>query len=166
MFVYFFFFQAEDGIRDATVTGVQTCALPIYLLRRELEAPCDLFEVRPLVHDGDSVQPARLRHRRSLGCEPLDGRAQRIVGCLVGIEMHGDAGVPRDSLAHVASLLQRGSKRDGPSVQGRVEPRAQLGQQRSVTQWVDSYSSRSWRRAGGGWRRHMRLDRKSTRLNS
>src|SRR5207245_8398885 len=26
-----FFFQAEDGIRDATVTGVQTCALPIFL---------------------------------------------------------------------------------------------------------------------------------------
>src|SRR5207245_8466032 len=25
-----FFFQAEDGIRDATVTGVQTCALPIF----------------------------------------------------------------------------------------------------------------------------------------
>src|SRR3989442_15961043 len=30
MFVFFFFFQAEDGIRDADVTGVQTCALPIY----------------------------------------------------------------------------------------------------------------------------------------
>ena len=28
-----FFFQAEDGIRDYDVTGVQTCALPIYLLR-------------------------------------------------------------------------------------------------------------------------------------
>src|SRR5256885_3519770 len=27
-----FFFQAEDGIRDYKVTGVQTCALPIYLL--------------------------------------------------------------------------------------------------------------------------------------
>src|SRR5437879_9333205 len=26
----FFFFQAEDGIRDTSVTGVQTCALPIY----------------------------------------------------------------------------------------------------------------------------------------
>ena len=26
----FFFFQAEDGIRDYKVTGVQTCALPIY----------------------------------------------------------------------------------------------------------------------------------------
>src|SRR2546430_7720979 len=28
-FAHFFFFQAEDGIRDLTVTGVQTCALPI-----------------------------------------------------------------------------------------------------------------------------------------
>src|SRR5207249_9714445 len=27
---YLFFFQAEDGIRDRNVTGVQTCALPIY----------------------------------------------------------------------------------------------------------------------------------------
>src|SRR2546421_6629507 len=27
--IYFFFFQAEDGIRDLIVTGVQTCALPI-----------------------------------------------------------------------------------------------------------------------------------------
>src|SRR6266853_3454917 len=27
---FFFFFQAEDGIRDLTVTGVQTCALPIW----------------------------------------------------------------------------------------------------------------------------------------
>src|SRR2546430_15826133 len=27
--MFFFFFQAEDGIRDLTVTGVQTCALPI-----------------------------------------------------------------------------------------------------------------------------------------
>src|SRR2546425_10252851 len=29
MYVMFFFFQAEDGIRDKLVTGVQTCALPI-----------------------------------------------------------------------------------------------------------------------------------------
>src|SRR2546430_8679299 len=28
-YLFFFFFQAEDGIRDLTVTGVQTCALPI-----------------------------------------------------------------------------------------------------------------------------------------
>src|SRR5207237_3997914 len=28
--LFCFFFQAEDGIRDSSVTGVQTCALPIY----------------------------------------------------------------------------------------------------------------------------------------
>src|SRR5438046_5569589 len=31
---FFFFFQAEDGIRDWSVTGVQTCALPISWARR------------------------------------------------------------------------------------------------------------------------------------
>src|SRR2546430_8151943 len=35
--VFFFFFQAEDGIRDLTVTGVQTCALPIYIARARIE---------------------------------------------------------------------------------------------------------------------------------
>src|SRR5688572_32083400 len=33
---FFFFFQAEDGIRDLTVTGVQTCALPIFAFRRRV----------------------------------------------------------------------------------------------------------------------------------
>src|SRR2546430_13707161 len=32
----FFFFQAEDGIRDLTVTGVQTCALPIWGWREDM----------------------------------------------------------------------------------------------------------------------------------
>src|SRR5207245_275501 len=36
----FFFFQAEDGIRDATVTGVQTCALPIYFPEHS-ESDCE-----------------------------------------------------------------------------------------------------------------------------
>src|SRR6266478_8016902 len=35
---FFFFFQAEDGIRDLTVTGVQTCALPISAGYRELQS--------------------------------------------------------------------------------------------------------------------------------
>src|SRR5687768_2528540 len=33
MLLVVFFFQAEDGIRDVAVTGVQTCALPIFLIR-------------------------------------------------------------------------------------------------------------------------------------
>src|SRR5690625_2712857 len=45
--VYFFFFQAEDGIRDGHVTGVQTCALPIFrsktqVTQRVLENAPDL----------------------------------------------------------------------------------------------------------------------------
>src|SRR5262249_57245487 len=41
----FFFFQAEDGIRDWSVTGVQTCALPIYAADTSLKrsSACLLF---------------------------------------------------------------------------------------------------------------------------
>src|SRR6266511_1473237 len=37
---FFFFFQAEDGIRDFHVTGVQTCALPILTNEEWLSVPC------------------------------------------------------------------------------------------------------------------------------
>src|SRR6267143_2126350 len=37
--VFCFFFQAEDGIRYGTVTGVQTCALPICKLAQKLKVP-------------------------------------------------------------------------------------------------------------------------------
>src|SRR3712207_8110783 len=45
-YVCVFFFQAEDGIRDIGVTGVQTCALPICLLR-ELNVDAEGIEVGP-----------------------------------------------------------------------------------------------------------------------
>src|SRR5690625_1392598 len=35
MLFFIFFFQAEDGIRDGHVTGVQTCALPILAVEKE-----------------------------------------------------------------------------------------------------------------------------------
>src|SRR4030066_2145900 len=38
-FFFFFFFQAEDGIRDSSVTGVQTCALPICARLLQLREP-------------------------------------------------------------------------------------------------------------------------------
>src|SRR5437879_8009476 len=46
MCIFFFFFQAEDGIRDTSVTGVQTCALPISDAR---------IEVGSVPHDGRSA---------------------------------------------------------------------------------------------------------------
>src|SRR2546430_7568168 len=48
-----FFFQAEDGIRDLTVTGVQTCALPIWFrLAGALLLPGDLTRADALVLEG------------------------------------------------------------------------------------------------------------------
>src|SRR5207244_8943606 len=57
--VFGFFFQAEDGIRDDLVTGVQTCALPIY------------DQPRTRRHHGDV---RRLSRRRLLGFGRRDDR--------------------------------------------------------------------------------------------
>src|SRR5690348_18445498 len=42
-----FFFQAEDGIRDGRVTGVQTCALPIFPEQRTIYLDGDVLATRP-----------------------------------------------------------------------------------------------------------------------
>src|SRR5256884_6837025 len=49
--VCFFFFQAEDGIRDVAVTGVQTCALPIFgePIESELAVTLEAFGRKPAV---------------------------------------------------------------------------------------------------------------------
>src|SRR2546422_5924205 len=60
--MFFFFFQAEDGIRDVAVTGVQTCALPIStnvisITDGQIYLESDLFNsnVRPAINVGISV---------------------------------------------------------------------------------------------------------------
>src|SRR6266699_6118716 len=87
--VVVFFFQAEDGIRDADVTGVQTCALPISLRRRPACRGAALY--RPdarrgargngAVLDGDRNGRAarsgrRLRRGAPAESWPLDERDQ------------------------------------------------------------------------------------------
>src|SRR6266487_537521 len=52
-----FFFQAEDGIRDGRMTGVQTCALPIYGLLRALA------ELYPVSIRGQELGPAAVDRR-------------------------------------------------------------------------------------------------------
>src|SRR6266516_6068476 len=64
----FFFFQAEDGIRDRTVTGVQTCALPIFALGMYLEDLAAAVAVRP-VDDDLPVEAARRSEERRVGKE-------------------------------------------------------------------------------------------------
>src|SRR2546426_1397849 len=54
-FVVFFFFQAEDGIRDYKVTGVQTCALPIWIIRGDRACPALVWD-----DSGRNAAPASL----------------------------------------------------------------------------------------------------------
>src|SRR5256885_3203138 len=55
----FFFFQAEDGIRDYKVTGVQTCALPIFAedvpALRAMKPGGKEHPIDKILHDGESV---------------------------------------------------------------------------------------------------------------
>src|SRR5256885_1879339 len=71
--LYFFFFQAEDGIRDYKVTGVQTCALPISFHRPAHER---------LVADERRVESLRRQqaHHQAhggAGIAQVEGRARR-----------------------------------------------------------------------------------------
>src|SRR5699024_12074607 len=63
----YFFYQAEDGIRDRNVTGVQTCALPISTsgvpepAHRPISPPCT-------APSGDIAASGASRHSSSTGC--------------------------------------------------------------------------------------------------
>src|SRR5260370_10255084 len=66
--VFVFFFQAEDGIRDSSVTGVQTCALPIYsvlqlIIRTSTDLPPD---VRAAMKTSLDAEPAGTRASQAL----------------------------------------------------------------------------------------------------
>src|SRR6266540_5791165 len=93
--VFFFFFQAEDGIRDRDVTGVQTCALPIYWVRAaeralsSLEATAVGFsgQMHGLVALGEDHVPLRPAilwndQRTSAECAEIERRLglERLIG--------------------------------------------------------------------------------------
>src|SRR5438552_7570260 len=67
---FFFFFQAEDGIRDDLVTGVQTCALPI--LRTGDSRPADLQLPQRLRREAAEPAPGD-RARRDAGLDTRHG---------------------------------------------------------------------------------------------
>src|ERR1039457_5279665 len=91
-FFMFFFFQAEDGIRDYKVTGVQTCALPISLLDQHLHRLPDLVE----------------------RCAPVD------VVHLIEVDVIG-LQAPEGSLACVADVARREERVIGPVAHRAVE---------------------------------------------
>src|SRR5207247_6760511 len=93
-FRFFFFFQAEDGIRDPLVTGVQTCALPICPMtlgtRRSVSARPERHRARdrarnrnvgavrlPRLATTRAGRSGRRSEERRVGREGRSGRATR-----------------------------------------------------------------------------------------
>src|SRR5205823_6777382 len=84
--IFFFFFQAEDGIRDKLVTGVQTCALPISAVPKGGAAVerCDVAG-----HGPSQLDPQNLREQRVVPVPApaaAEGRDQRSEERRVGKE--------------------------------------------------------------------------------
>src|SRR5260370_15696425 len=99
-FFLFFFFQAEDGIRDSSVTGVQTCALPISPM-------ADLFAA-----GGKRVRPALVLLSARCGKYDID----QLTPAAMAVE-----------LTHAATLVHDDVIDRSPVRRGRPTVAASLG---------------------------------------
>src|SRR5256886_2041601 len=104
----FFFFQAEDGIRDLTVTGVQTCALPIYAAAGRALGPA---------FRGRGVPPPR-QHAASRAAGET---RERSLGAVAARARHSGAPAPQRPLSGLArrDSRQAGARRGVPDEAAR-----------------------------------------------
>src|SRR6266540_6233165 len=87
MIKFFFFFQAEDGIRGRDVTGVQTCALPIWLQRGWALAQADRCRALLLAARGDLAAAAAAAASAMRRAERLELRLELARTLLVAGEI-------------------------------------------------------------------------------
>src|SRR5215211_5439042 len=120
-FLFFFFFQAEDGIRDHCVTGVQTCALPISW--------------------PDSMRPSfthrlRMRSRRRSTASAVGSSALvATIYLLCAVASSGSVSLPP---SQARALLQRSAKPPlPPATVGKAADAATLGRSGSGSDRVD-----------------------------
>src|SRR5688500_19671287 len=78
MEAFFFFFQAEDGIRDYKVTGVQTCALPIFNRLRREDVPAVAAMGRGVIRLPDDKLENYLFANPYFPAEALDRKSTRL----------------------------------------------------------------------------------------
>src|SRR3989449_11549853 len=142
--VVFFFFQAEDGIRDVAVTGVQTCALPISLRfpRYASSTSCAVRgrnssrnQARALRNTGSRRRSYSLSTRSALSYFVVTGGSGGMtIRKLCGRLRRGDPGLPGLlRQAHGQLLLvadQRHPKEQG--LEGELLEPALLGEQRRL----------------------------------
>src|SRR5690554_4516361 len=94
----FFFFQAEDGIRDADVTGVQTCALPIF--------PDEVIQTYLDVNDGNVKRAA------AQACRALAVSEALISKVIKTEDLQTDGAKVANALLGVARDLEQSADRD------------------------------------------------------
>src|SRR6267143_2678471 len=90
-----FFFQAEDGIRDGTVTGVQTCALPILT---------DVLLTKSA--------------KRGVDARMFDTKAVEKIGTKVKQPIHVKAGIEQEKAKSIVKLLKDSKMKVQASIQG------------------------------------------------
>src|SRR3989475_4223870 len=167
--LFFFFFQAEDGIRDLTVTGVQTCALPIcsegLVYSRRIGRAPQLAGTY-----SDTTSPA---FTRILGAGKLTGRLPGglTIGALDAVTQHvtGVGGVTIEPTTNYGVVRLRQDLRGGETSIGGIVTAVN----RDNDSWTSPYLHHSayvgaadFRHRFPGGRFELSGDRKSTRLNS
>src|SRR5690606_4759496 len=114
---FFFFFQAEDGIRDFHVTGVQTCALPILVHERE-----HLTTASEILRGFGKGETTVEEHMRKLTV-PVTGGAKLLAEVIRELDARGieidDIGLRRPTLDDVfISLTGHAAERTGDNGNG------------------------------------------------
>ena len=110
-FFRFFFFQAEDGIRDYDVTGVQTCALPIFCVVMASEGyPGPYERGKPIrgLEDAAKLPDVKVFHA---GTAMLDGKVVTNGGRVLGVTAMGNtiADAKRQAYAAVKCIRWEGA---------------------------------------------------------
>src|SRR5688572_7981683 len=132
LLIFFFFFQAEDGIRDLTVTGVQTCALPISHLERTISAR--RYAGIPGYERDDLPRPeeAAVADVADDSRQRMAHRADEVQDC-VGLPRRRPAALGRDrsDARHARRRVRgHGQPRGGPPARGRTRGRSRQGVRR------------------------------------
>src|SRR2546429_9506544 len=110
--IHFFFFQAEDGIRDVAVTGVQTCALPILATKRKKIAVLGL-SFKPGTDDlRESPSVELIKRLLGEGCEVQVWDKDVSMGRLTGSNRQ----FIQDEIPHIGARLSPQLERDRKSV--------------------------------------------------
>src|SRR3712207_5269049 len=117
----FFFFQAEDGIRDIGVTGVQTCALPIFRHAASVHpepgsnSPSEIVNAHapggpwgvlegarwPWSHSSLTIRPGRTGGMGGTGANPCTARGSSVIRMRQGT-VPREASPPRDGVLALA----------------------------------------------------------------